>query len=182
MDIFFCDVIGTFTGSNEERHQELERLVRNLKRLAKVDNSNCLLFCFLSTEKPDDVLKFVTEIKAYNVLLGPHFGENCIIRVNQAEAMIDYYENFTKIDQMKYVVENMPVRNIYYADDSVINQMFSKKVLEHNQKIENLVQFIPGKFMDTPNCMGSELKEIKGLNDSLERYIKVKNLSIVKAI
>ena len=63
MNLFLCDIEGTYKGS-KNREEQLNRLINNLNKINEIDNSN-MIFSFISDSEFEDVKKCIKELKKY---------------------------------------------------------------------------------------------------------------------
>lgn len=117
MDIFLCDINGTFTGKQETREEDLEVFSNLLNSLALKSDTKKIVFSFLSTNTIKEVLKSMKELFPYIdksfVQLGTQFGDNQMFENGQIMSC-----NETKLSQINDYLNEKNVSTIYIADDT----------------------------------------------------------------
>ncbi len=185
MDIFFCDIAGTFTGQKENRDKSLKKFVSNLSRLLKQSKSDKMLFCFISSDTIEKVMKNTNELKKYlndsNIELGNQYS---------FEQSFKYKEKPTdcvkgKTSQIfSYLAEQKNVNNVYFADDTEIyHEMISYIHSVKSDLADNIIHFVPGikndsnlyNVINKDNLFTSKGKDINGVNECIEKRLSIKN-------
>ena len=160
-DIFFCDIIGTFTSDDLiNRHDELIKFINTLEYLS----NNKLIFCFISTLPLTDFNHFFKEFKKYKtnkIVLGKQFFED--------DAEFKYYSILNYLNELS---TNYQINTCYYADDTVL---FHHLLHELNENKYNIKSFIPGNEININNYFSSSNTGIVGLNNCIKEYLKSKS-------
>lgn len=173
MNIFFCDIRGTFDGSHEEREEQLKRFVANLQKLMQIDGLNQLVFSFVSTDEMDYVKTVIEELKPYlvgtNIVLGPQMAYNEIL-IN--DVVKPYF--IGKTYQMMKYIDGEDLKNIYFADDTLLHHNILKFIISKEHPNVKLKNFVLGNSIKNENIFGISKRGIVGLNCLLEDYSYVK--------
>lgn len=173
MDIFFCDIVGTFEGNQENRVYEVKEFIEKILKLVEIDQVNHIIFSFISSENMEIVKQCINEIKPYlndQIKLGIQFSEEAIY----FEGSVSEINMSGKLEQILYVTKKLEkVKNIYFADDSEINQKIISEVLKVKYPNFNIISFVPGTE-SKQFFYGNEQKGITGLNKIIDHYIHTK--------
>lgn len=113
--LFFCDIWGTFDSKNHlnVNCEEIKRFVDNLNQLMQYNETNQVIFSFVTTENLNTVRFMETQLRTYindNIFIGNHIYYDGINIVNKPHDIIMYIKEL----ESQYNIDN----NIYYADDS----------------------------------------------------------------
>lgn len=191
MNYFICDIVGTYNGDLPDRDIELKKLVDNLNNIIELENLEELIFCFESSDNMNFVKEHVKEFSRYiegtRIKLGLQFSNNQYL---DNDKVIDINPQ-GKMEQTVFLLQDKVINNVYFADDSQINNKmisrFLNKVLEqkHNEKYKDtktyipynkLIQFIPGTNVKKSDMIGVREKGLSALNKILDEYIKMLKL------
>lgn len=173
MDIFFCDIVGTFEGNQENRINEIKEFIQKVLTIVEIDQVDHIIFSFISSENMDIVKGCINEITPYlnnQIKLGIQFSEEQIY----FEGLVKETNMVGKLEQIVYATKKLEkVKNVYFADDSEIMQIIVSNFFERKYPEFNLVSFVPGT--DSKNFLyGHEQKGIVGLNKIMDHYIYTK--------
>lgn len=184
MNIFFCDIWGTFNYEEENKEELMTRFVFQLQKMMKKDNINELEFIFISLEQTDVIYKYMSEFNSFlinnnlngSIKINLAFGENEYIDINgeKSECISG------KVAQILSYIKNKDINKLYFADDTIthhhvlINMM--SKFRDINVLPENLILFIPGKKLEYydifpdkyEHIYNSKIKGLEGLTECLE--------------
>lgn len=166
--LFLCDIYGTYKRSNEVvSDKEIKELLDNLEKLRINNNSEKILFSFISTEneivvkKESDNLKLNNNYK--NIKLGIHFFENGCFDNKET-----YFNNIRgKIAQILFYLEhlgkNYKIDKIYFADDSNIYHDMLTDILEDTPLKDKIKSIVPttSKGLEELNAIISDIVEEK---------------------
>lgn len=172
MNIFFCDIIGTFKSKNSEnRIQALKNFVDNLNNIIAVDHLDKLYFSFISSNHMEDVLMCVKELMPFidnnKIIFGAQFSSKHIFIDGERKR----YDS-CKASQMMKFLDHKDIKNIYYADDTNINHTLFEHTIKKLHPEINIESFIPGTFKMTENAIGIDEKGLSGLNKLLKIYVE----------
>ena len=181
MDIFLCDIVGTFTG-NENRSEELRKLAKNLTKIADIDDVSVLSFSFISSCHSNQVNEYVKELSKYiddkRIIFGQQFSsQHKFIPGNDLQKCVA-----GKSSQILDIIKKEKnIKNIYYADDvSLFHDMIDNILEMTNFDYDNFIHIIPNSSNDNDNnIISSSSKGIIGLNNCLNSIIK-KNINNTK--
>ena len=149
--VFFCDIIGTFkgkTGDEDIDYSELMSFIKFLEDLIENDNSDKLIFSFITSDNIDLVLKESEFFRSYlnntHINLGRQYFEDGYI-----EDGLIYKAPKTKPQQILEYIEDLKneyvISMIYYADDAQHNHTILEALF--NDPFES---FIPQKRIGVP--------------------------------
>lgn len=173
MDIFFCDIVGTYQGTSQNRKQEVKKFVKKVLKLVEIDQVDHIIFSFVSSENMEIVKSCIDEITPYlndQIKLGIQFSESEIY----FEGLIRQTEMSCKLDQILYVTRKLgEVKNIYFADDSEFIQTLVSDFFAQKYPQFNVISFVPGT-QSTRFLYKTEQKGIDGLNKIMDQYIHMK--------
>ncbi len=172
--IFLCDIYGTYMKNNESVSQDkIKRLLNNLEKLRIINNSEKILFSFVSTESGNFVKKQSLILKSSNkfenIEIGMQFFENGYMINNQ----LFYNGEKGKISQILFYFEKLQkeyqIDKIYYADDTEFYHFMLSNLLIDSPLENKLCSIIPHNFYET-----NELNNIisKIINENLQRVRK----------
>ena len=144
--VFFCDIIGTFkgkTGNEGVDYNELMAFIENLRCFIENNNSDKLIFSFITSDCADLVFKesefFRLHIDNKQITLGRQYFEGGYI-----EDGIIYKAPKTKPEQIIEYIETLKTKYnismVYYADDAEYNHTILEAL--YNEPFES---FIPEK-------------------------------------
>lgn len=172
MNVFFCDIVGTFNGYEENINLRKEKIKILVDKLIELSDNQILYFNFISGDNYLFVKRYIDEIQEYikdtNIILDTNYCYNQIYKNNTL------YNNpyLCKWEQIYSYVENNPnINRIYYAEDSIINLQMTEELLSEEYKNIELIQFIPGSEINEYNIVGSKEKGIDSLINILTKYI-----------
>lgn len=177
MNIFFCDIIGTFY-ENEIDENEIKKLIKNINELANIDNVDKTIFSFVSSENIEYVSSFVEILKNFlndRIILGMQFSSNYIMEQGN---MIEI-SNESKSDQILYALKNNDIKNIYFADDMLINHLMVNNLINEICPNMKIINIIPGTVINEENMIGTKEKGLFGVNKILNGYIE-KSMNVTK--
>lgn len=188
MNYFICDIVGTYEGNDFNRDEEIKKFVSNLNKLMELENMEELIFCFESSDDMKFVQKRITEFSKYidgtKIKLGLQFSGNQYLDNGE---IIDIVTS-GKMEQTVFLLHDKIVNNIYFADDSQMNNnmisRFLNKSLElkHKEKYgdnkkytsyNKLINFIPGTNVKKSDMIGIREKGLSALNKILDEYIEM---------
>lgn len=167
--LFFCDIYGTFDNSAEKStdiKSEIKIFTNNLEKIKEKNNSNKIIFSFVTTETIETIIEKEALLKessaSNNIIIGKHFYSKHKADVtNKAALMLNYIKELEK----NYIIDE-----IYYADDCEFYHLMLyglKKLYKVNYFINSII----------PKNNG-----IIDVNYALENeYIKQKQKMITKA-
>lgn len=124
------DVFGTFTSENQETRKEtLEMYYENLRRIKEENNSDYLLFCFITSES-QEVLDKINDFDCDDITIGNNF---CDFKGSRPIAISNYVDYLKK--EKRYKIDE-----VWYFDASRINAYMYENLFPRLQKdIETLV-------------------------------------------
>lgn len=173
MNIFFCDISGTFTG-DVNREQSLKNLADNLNRLIESEDIPNLKFSFISSENPEFIKQYVKELKKYitnpKIQLGTHYGFDKKFIEGEEPVECPMGKAGQIIDELKHY-DN--INKIYYDDDTPIYHVMIDYIARISDiPINSFIHIIPGidednevfDNIDVDNIRYSILGGIQGLN------------------
>ena len=171
MNVFFCDINGTFDHGEENRRNSVLKFVKSLLRLMKENNIDDLVFRFVTSDDIEYLLPYIHELEkevvGSPIRLTSQFSYQYIYKNGDIKESI--YNN--KLDQIRHVSENCDIERIFIADNSMINQLLLRRILTITCPKSKIVSFVPGIDEFTENDMyGDRLKGINGLISSIEKY------------
>lgn len=167
--LFFCDIYGTFDNSankNTDINEEIKIFTNNLEKIKEKNNSDRIIFSFVTTETIETVIEKEALLKenstSNNIIIGNHFySKHKADITNKAALMLNYIKEL----EQKYIIDE-----IYYADDCE----FYHIMLYGLKKIHKVNYFI--------NSIIPKNNGIIDVNYELENeYIKQKQKIITKA-
>lgn len=170
--LFLCDIYGTYIRSNElVPEPEIKRFLDNLENLRVINNSEKIIFSFISTENEKIVKKQCENLKLNNdyknIEFGIQFFENGYI--NKEKTV--YNEASGKISQILFYLEkikhNYNIDKIYYADDLDIYHFMLENLLISDSLEDKLCSIIP-----------NAKDGLKELNHMLEKNLEEKKYKI----
>ncbi len=163
MNLFLCDIEGTYKGI-ENREEVLKRFINNLNKINEIDDSK-MIFSFISDDNYSEVNECFDEIKKYltdNIKLGFQYSSDYIFNNNNI-----IKSNYRSKIEKCFDASNIDnINKIFYADDSVMNQI----IVVESLKIKH------------PNVEIIGLNPSRGLNDlniEIEKYLKSKTKQLV---
>ena len=172
MNVFFCDIVGTFNGYEENIKLRKEKIKILVDKLIELSDNQILYFNFISGDNYLFVKRYIDEIQEYikdtNIILDTNYCYNQIYKNNTL------YNNpyLCKWEQIySYVEDNPNINRIYFAEDSIINLQMTEELLNEEHKNIELIQFIPGLEINEYNIVGSKEKGIDSLINILTKYI-----------
>lgn len=176
MNVFFCDIVGTINGYENNKEIRNEKLKTLISLLSNLCNDEPIYFCFISSDNYKFVKKYIDELK--NLL----DGTNVISNIHYSNDLIDdngmKYENpyFSKWEQIdSFIKDNRYIKNLYYAEDSVINVKILEEIMNEKYSDINYIKFIPGTDVHDTNTFCSDKKGIDALLSIINEYIESKN-------
>lgn len=113
--LFFCDIVGTFDGNQilKIEEEEIQRFVKNLRKIIKQNKTDGLIFSFVTTERKDLVRIMEQKIKPYlkdsDIYIGRHIYNKGKGNVAKPSAILLSIESLKE----QYDVDS----KVYYADD-----------------------------------------------------------------
>ena len=113
--LFFCDIYGTFDNGNKFKVDDfqIKRFIENLNKIMLYNQTEKIIFTFVTTEDFKSVKSMDDKIKPYiensNICVGEHIYYDGITNVNKACDIIAYVKELQK----KYIIDS----KVYYADD-----------------------------------------------------------------
>lgn len=144
MDMFFCDISGTYTGNEETRKRDVENFSKNLSSLIDSDNADKLIFSFISSDNADFVKRYINELQKYitdpRIIFGYQYANDKKFLINSIP--IDCEEGKTS-QIMEAINLNKDIKSIYFADDTLL---FHEMVdyISIMCGISNVYHLIPG--------------------------------------
>lgn len=145
MNVFFCDIRGTFDSTTENRELKIKQFVNFLTKISQKLEIDDLIFRFITADDMDYLLGYVQELEPHTkntpIRLTSQFSEHQ--KYKNGEIIDIPYTN--KLDQIRYISEGRNVDKIFYADDSIQNQIIISKVLSILCPDAEIISFIPGK-------------------------------------
>ena len=123
--LFFCDIRGTFDmgGSLVISDEQIERFVSNLSKLNLYNDTDLVIFTFVTNETLQTVNYMEKELLSYasdDIFMGNHIYSKDDIGVNKPIEMFNYIKSLEQVYSIN--------KNIYYADDTefyhfIINEL-----------------------------------------------------------
>ena len=162
--LFFCDIYGTFDNGNKFKVDDfqIKRFIENLNKIMLYNQTEKIIFTFVTTEDFKSVKSMDDKIKPYiensNICVGEHIYYDGITNVNKACDIIAYVKELQK----KYIIDS----KVYYADDCNLYHYFLeelKKLFDFNYDIESII----------PNDNG-----LYDVNEKLEKTFIKNNISL----
>lgn len=176
MNVFFCDIVGTINGYENNKEIRNEKLKTLISLLSNLCDDEPIYFCFISSDNYKFVKKYIDELK--NLL----DGTNVISNIHYSNDLIDdngmKYENpyFSKWEQIdSFIKDNRYIKNLYYAEDSVINVKILEEIMNEKYSDINYIKFIPGTDVHDTNTFCSDKKGIDALLSIINEYMESKN-------
>ncbi|HPF83555.1 MAG TPA: hypothetical protein PLV83_05300 [Bacilli bacterium] len=180
MNVFICDIIGTYLENYDTKNskEDLIEFVNHLQRLIEIEEMNELIFSFESSNALNEVKSCMIELSKYiegtNIKMGMQFGSDKYLDIDGKEHLVP---SIGKITQTTLLLSNKKVNKIYFADDNLLNQKMTENFLSGVNNINDnksnysisyneLVQFVPGLQNDDKKTKG-----LKTLNEILDNYI-----------
>ena len=171
MNIFFCDLRGTYDGDIENRAKAIDRFVNNLRNICRILNIEEMLFDFITTDNMQTLITYIKEFEPY--------VENTQIKLdNQFSSDKKYYqgaivenEHDNKLAKIYHITKNKGVKRIFYADDTISQQKMIRGVLEKKEPNIEVISIIPNNRLEFENAYVSNKYGIDGLNEAVETYI-----------
>lgn len=193
MNYFVCDIVGTYNGAEStNRDEQLKQFVKNLEKIIELENLEELIFCFESSDIIEFVIDNAREFSKYiegtKIKMGIQFSGDKYIE----DGIKKELDRSGKLAQTAFLLQDKPVNNVYFADDTLMNQemigdlLIRKLEKDHRDKYgdtkkfepyNKLVQFIPGTDIEEENKIGTTDKGISALNEILDKYIMKLELS-----
>ncbi len=172
MNIFLCDIGGTFNCFNyENRHRDLKQFSNNLKQLMNYNSLNNLYFSFITADDIDFLKPYLNEIKKYlentSIKLGPQFSQNSIL-TNNSELPIQVKN---KIDHIINILRNKDINTIFFADDMKMNHKILEEIISRHYPQIELIHFMPGNNINLENAFSNQSKGLESLNICIEKYL-----------
>lgn len=110
--LFFCDIVGTFDRLNTSK--DILRFVDNLEKLRSINNSNKVIFSFISTDNVEVVNQMINRLSKYiinkDIELGKQFYSKGNETINKPFSIFDY---------TVYLSNKYSIKGVYYADDAL---------------------------------------------------------------
>ena len=168
MNLFLCDTEGTYKGL-ENREKQLNRFICNLSKLNEMDETT-MIFSFVSSESKESVRTCVSELHEYltdDIKLGIQYSNK--YKFNKEKTIKT--NMISKLDQCIDAINRVDAQKVYFADDSIMNQVIVIETLKIKYPNIDIVGLNPSDG-------------IKGLNFEIENYIskhkKVKSKKLIK--
>src|SRR5574344_1346766 len=191
MVIFDCDIVNTFTGTNDNslRKKELKEFANNLNGIMQYFKSENMIFSFFSSESIGGVLKSVEEIAPYinseNIQFASQYG-NCE-KYKEGKIILLPESLHNKVNQIveqiiDYKKSNIHIEKIIYADDTEMNQLIAQYIIKKMFPEIEVVSLIPGSFIEKDYSFSCKLNGLCGLNECLQKYIYSLNSKKNKAL
>lgn len=176
--LFLCDIHGTYIKNNElVSRQEIEKLLENLEKLRIINNSEKIIFSFVSTESENIVKKEITNLQLNNNYENVEFGFQFFEDGYFNNAEIVYDKPCGKISQilsyLKKIQMNYKIDKIYYADDTEIYHFMLDGLLMELLLEDKLQSIIPKNTYGLEE-LNSMIDEI--MNSKIYTINKQKNL------
>lgn len=166
MNYFFCDIIGTIDGCEENRYEQLSAFVELLENIISENKEEQVIFEFITSEDSIYLQKFLRElspfIKNSNIVLGNQFSDSTVLNSN----IIKQNSNFSKADMIIQEIKDKKVNHVYIADDVHVNHIIAEASLPNVR----FTHFLPGKSVDREDYFSCSKNGILGLNECLEKY------------
>ena len=176
MNVYFCYIVGTINGYENNKEIRNEKLKTLISLLSNLCDDEPIYFCFISSDNYKFVKKYIDELK--NLL----DGTNVISNIHYSNDLIDdngmKYENpyFSKWEQIdSFIKDNRYIKNLYYAEDSVINVKILEEIMNEKYSDINYIKFIPGTDVHDTNTFCSDKKGIDALLSIINEYMESKN-------
>lgn len=170
MNVFFCDIRGTFDSVND-RKKSLQEFTNTMLDIMSKLHINDLAFRFMTSDDMNFLIKYVNEV-------GPFFEETPIRLTSQFSSDQRYkngqifdiaYHN--KVDQVKYISMGKDIERVFLADDSSINIEMISNVLSKICPNADIVAFNPNSREEShDNLYASSIKGIDGLINCMKDY------------
>ena len=164
--LFFCDICETFSSEYpfKVNDDDLKRFIENLNKLILYNESDKIIFSFVTTENLDTVLSMEELLKKHinksNISIGKHIYSDGVKTVNKPHDILEQIKNL----KSKYNISN----NIYYADDSEFSHLMLielknylgidheiKSIIPENNGLEEVNEIIENSIINS-----SEYKKI----------------------
>ncbi len=196
MDIFFCDIRGTYTGSEIFREDSIKTFIELLLKSLDQDNSSKLYFSFVSSENSETLKKYISEFKKALIemncediiYLGKCYSLDEIVH---EDLSTEAYLTGKTAQIINHLVDSEVVKNIYIADDTLLfHNMISKLLnitLTNSKKSNKIIHMIPGlentskiKIHSASQYFYSEERGINGLNKCILNKIENQKKLVLK--
>ena len=176
MNVFFCDIVGTINGYENNKEIRNEKLKTLISLLSNLCDDEPIYFCFISSDNYNFVKKYIDELKnlldGTNVISNIHYS-NDLIDDNGIKYDNPYFSKWEQIDS--FIKDNRYIKNLYYAEDSVINVEILEEIINEKYSDINYIKFIPGTDVHDTNTFCSDKKGIDALLSIINEYIESKN-------
>ena len=179
MDMFFCDINGTYTGDEETRKRDVENFSKNLSSLIDSDNADKLVFSFISSDNTDYVTRYIKELQKYitdsRIIFGYQYANDKKFLIDSSPVTCDEGKTNQIMDAINL---NKDIKSIYFADDTLL---FHEMVdyISIVCGVSNVYHLIPGinnnhtiiEKKNSNNIYYSDKNGIVGVNECiLKKY------------
>ena len=171
MNIFFCDVRGTFDGNVENRSKAVDRFVNNLRNICQILNIEEMTFDFVTSEDMPTLLTFIKELEPLIKNTPIRFANQFSDREKYYQGKIEESEHKNKLAQIYYSLKGKDIKRVFFADDTLVQQKIVKRVLRTSNPQLDFVSIMPNTYQKTEDGYISEKYGIDGLNEAVETYI-----------
>ena len=167
---------------------EMSRFKVTLKDVTKANKEGIMKLGAKGVVEIEDQLKIIfgkdaKKLKKYiDELKNLLDGTNVISNIHYSNDLIDdngmKYENpyFSKWEQIdSFIKDNRYIKNLYYAEDSVINVKILEEIMNEKYSDINYIKFIPGTDVHDTNTFCSDKKGIDALLSIINEYMESKN-------
>lgn len=171
IQIFFCDIEGTFTSKSESRIEKLQFFQKQLLQLA---NKYPLIFSFITSGTIDYLEPYINEWKPYvtePIYLGRQFFDNGFIdneKIHHTKRLTKFEQIFSYIE---YIKQTYHIHNIFLADDTSMNH---ELVYYFNKTLYNypITYITKQKIDELENSYISSLDGIDGVSSCVQKIYK----------
>ncbi|MEG0826037.1 MAG: hypothetical protein RR404_01065 [Bacilli bacterium] len=182
MNIFFCDIQGTFSGDEKTRNEDLKKFINNLLKIIEVDNLENLNISFITTGPIVLLKQAITDLipllEGIKITLGEQLCDKYII----LNSNLFEHRFKAKSDQILALIKKHKPKKVYYAEDNQINQLITSQIINKTYPNIKYVGFLPGTSINHPNIYCGSDRNIAGLNQALESYHQQLEKTILKTI
>lgn len=132
--LFLCDIEGTYKNDYENKQKDIKEFVEVINKLRKLNNSQKVVFSFMSQSNGIDVQECANTIKPFinesNIVLGKQYYDVGYI-INDIEHKIATRSKLSQMLEYIYEMSNKyTINKIYYADDSKLGTYMFKEIAE----------------------------------------------------
>lgn len=170
MNIFLCDLVGTFDGSFN-RSEQLKVFKRLLEEME--NEYGLISFSFVTSDDYDFLIKYIEELKflitSKNINISTHF---CYDKI-YSDGDIKETSDLSKASKIIKYISDKDFDRIFFADDSSFEHELFKAILYQCYPDCELIEFRPN-CEEIDGLYTSSMSGISGLNDCLEKHLSYK--------